>query len=162
MLGVKVRSVLFFLLFSACISVNDGGKPPDSNLEYLNGEKYHAEGPIVTVGPVPVIATFNRIDPQTEIRGQAKFIEGNSSNVEMMKKSFRYVRFANVYLKIHEDVKAKAITDEKGNFIISGFIPNGSYSLVVESKFYKGIKEIEVTGHELNGIEIPVSKRGDS
>ena len=61
-------------------------------------------------------------------------------------------------MKTRDDVKATAITDEKGDFIISGRIPNGTYTLVVESKSFKGTRDIEVAGHELNGMDIPLQK----
>ena len=125
---------------SACISVDK--KPPESPLSTLNGEKYVAAVPAVSVGGIPLSGPFvKRRNAATFIVG--KIVENRSQGLYK-----RPVKFQTVFLK-RADTEVKAATNEYGEFRISEDLAEGAWELCIKDCL-EPPRKVEVKGFEID------------
>lgn len=133
---------------TACLTGPD--EEPKSNLEYLNGERYHGSN---VVSGIPL--SVERVPKATTISGKAR--EQRSGDGQDL--YLPPVRFARLVLEKDGKVVAAATTDEAGNFSFQGSFPDGSYQLRIDSPLFTGEKLVRVEGYELPSITLDARRK---
>ena len=128
-----------------------------SPLNYLSGEHYENGGAAaanVSTGsgnPSPVVIPFlRRKEVATHIRGQ----------VLLAAQPFPIpLKFQKVILMRKNERVAEGMTDSTGSFLIGGNLPNGEYTLLLESNTYGGSSSLEIKSYEANSINIMAERK---
>ena len=133
----------FFL--SSCVHGPDTKKK--SLAESLNGRNYE------TVGASNILGTpmVHRRRANTQISGQ----------IFLDEKSGMFTPLANQHLLLIREEKAVAETrsDTSGAFVFSADIPDGAFSIQLDSKRFTVDFPIQITGFELRGLQLYASQK---
>jgi hypothetical protein len=124
------------LAFSSC--VHGPKRENDNVLSYLNGENYQApaEG-------IPLAMT--RQSPVTHISGVL-----NAENTPLPEP----LKYQTLVLSRGQSELARVMTDAQGQFIFSGEIPNGSYSITLISEHFKLNSVLNVSAYKTEGLKL--------
>ena len=136
-----MKTIVYLLALSflcSCVST-DSKKEPKSKLNYLNGEQYNSDSAI-NVGGVPVNLKFKQIEKDSTISGEIVVKEGLV---------FAPLNHQKLILK---DLKGKKLVETEskagGVFMFKYAVPNGKYTIEVDSKKYQGTLSFELKSYE--------------
>ncbi|OFZ55373.1 MAG: hypothetical protein A2428_13625 [Bdellovibrionales bacterium RIFOXYC1_FULL_54_43] len=141
----QTTRVILITAFAFSVGCTSGPKREnDSPLDYLNGNNYRAGSP---QGLSPV---FVRQAVARTVSGTL-FIDTASLPLPLKHQTL-------VLTRENKEI-ARAMTDAKGEFTLTGDIENGNYTITVESNRYALSKEIAVTSYKTEGLELLASTR---
>lgn len=134
-------STIFFL--SGCVS--GPKRENDSALDYLNGHNYQAGS---TVGISPVVV---RQAPAMTVSG-VLLVSADPLPLPL--------KYQKMVLTRGGSEIARSMTDSTGAFVFTGDIPNGSYSVAVDSDRYALSQSVEVSSYKTEGLHLVAAVKG--
>lgn len=119
-----------------------------SSLNYLNGEHYRS---VVTGLGAPIV--IERVEKNTVIKGECFFSKSDNFG------QYEYpIKFQKILLNDDKITIGEATTDDKGRFVFTLPLVNGSYTLLIVGDGYRLEKKINITGYALDGVKIVINK----
>lgn len=137
---LPVRAIMIvsaFSLLGGCVS--GPKRENDSALDYLNGHNYSARS---GVGIVPFV---KRQAPAMNVSG-VLLVGADPLPVPL--------KYQTIVLTRGQSEVARAMTDSNGAFILAGEIPNGTYSITVDSGKYSASQVLEVSNYKTEGVRL--------